>query len=135
MTVFSFIIPLFIAWMVLAIIGARAIRFMSPLVRFLLGFSFFLVTAGAGYLFTEFVINKGPDDWGSMWHAGYPLSAKYGTFHDASYSLHSFDKDTDGSGSGTYHIRFQYNDHSGMILSHYNKTTRKFDSDEIDPDK
>jgi hypothetical protein len=135
MTVFSLVIPLFVAWMVLAVIWARVIRFTPFPVQCLLGFSFFLGTMGAGYLFTEFGINKGPDDWGSMWHAGYPLSAKYGKFEDASYTLNTFEKDPDGSGSGTYRVRFDYNHHAGTILCHYDRTTGKFDHDEIIPDK
>ena len=135
MTVFSLVIPLFVVWMILAVIWARVIRFTPLPVQFLLGFSFFLGTVGAGYLFTEFVINKGPDDWGSMWHAGYPLSAKYGKFQSASYTMNAFDKDPNGSGSGTYHVHFEYNDHTGVILCHYDKPTGKFDHDEIDPDK
>jgi len=135
MTIFLLVIPLFIVWMILAIVWSRAIRFAPWPVRFLLGFFFFLCTVGAGYLVTEFGINKGPDDWGSMWHAGYPLSAKYGKFQSASYTLDSFEKDPGDSGSGTYHVRFEYNGKMGLVLCHYDKATGKFDRDEIVPDK
>jgi hypothetical protein len=94
----------------------------------------FLALSATGlYVFGEFVTNKGPDDWGAMWHAGYPLAAKYGKFEQTSYSMNVFDKDPDGSGSGTYHVHYVYNGHSGVILCHYDKATHKFDHDEIEP--
>lgn len=99
-----------------------------------LGFSVFTLFAIALYVFGEFIVNKGPDDWGSLWHSGYPLSAKYGKWHESSYELQSFEKDANGSGSGTYHVHFEYNQHTGVVLCHYDKLTGKFDSDQVVPD-
>jgi hypothetical protein len=88
-----------------------------------------LVAWAALLLSMEFVTNKGPDDLGALWHAGYPLSAKYGKMQHTSYTLESFSLE-DG-GSGTYDIRYNYNGHAGEILCHYSKPKRQFDRDQI----
>ena len=114
------------------LMSGRAV--MTAIMVFLvLGIIAFIATSG--YVVMEFVVNKGPDDWGSMWHAGYPLSAKYGKFQSSSYTMNTFEKDTNGSGSGTYRVHFEYNGHAGVVLCHYDKSTGKFDRDEIVSDK
>lgn len=100
--------------------------------RFVVSVTLFAIFAGSLYLLMEFGMNKGPDDIGAMWHAGYPVAAKYGMASANSYSVEDFQKDTDDSGSGTYKIRFKYGDHRGMILCHYDKAARKFDHDDIE---
>ena len=125
---------LFIIWTAVCVFAGLLSRRLLWPARFILTFICIGGLLAFGFGMTEFVINKGPDDWGSMWHAGYPLSAKYGKFQNASYTMNAFDKDTDGSGSGTYHLRFVYNGYRGTILCHYDKATGKFDHDEIVPD-
>ena len=96
-----------------------------------------LILCGWGCMFvlTQFIENKGPNDWGAMWYPRNILSEKYGQSQKGKWQTQSFDKDIDGSGSGTYRIHFEYGDHSGFILLHYDKVTGKFDRDEIVPDK
>jgi hypothetical protein len=130
-----FVLPLVLIWIVFCLVfGLISRRLLWP-ARSILIIGFLGSFVAVGYGVTEFIVNKGPDDWGSMWHAGYPLSAKYGPFQSASYTMTSFDKDPNGSGSGAYRVRFEYNGQSGTVLCHYDKATDKFDHDEIVPDK
>jgi len=140
-TILSIVLTvLAVGWMLLRLVmgfnhflqGGRAVMIFFVAMLFL---TVMIFGTAAIYVFGEFCINKGPDDWGSMWHAGYPLSAKYGKFQSASYTMNAFDKDPNGSGSGTYHVHFEYNGSTGTVLCHYDKTTGKFDHDEIVPDK
>jgi hypothetical protein len=108
--------------------------------RMLFGLGFMAVVLAAlayPYVLFEFIKNQGPDDFGAMHHTGELLTAKYGKPPSSQYQdvLQRFDLDGDASGSGTYRFRFICGDHSGVILAHYNKLTREFDKDEIEPDK
>jgi len=129
------VLPVALVWIVFCLFFGLFMRRLPGPARFVVVVVFIGSFLGLGYGFTEFVINKGPDDWGSMWHAGYPLAAKYGKAASQSYSMKSFDKDGDGSGSGTYHLQFKFDEHEGTILCHYNKATGNFDHDEIVPDR
>jgi len=130
---------LFVGWMAANLLAMLMLRRMPKPAAIVFGTFVAAVSVGSFmfglYFLGEFAINKGPDDWGSLWHAGYPLSAKYGKWQESSYESGNFDKDADGSGSGTYHVRFEYNGHTGVVLCHYDKATGKFDHDEIIPDK
>ena len=128
-------VTLFLGWMTFCLIASMVIRRLPGMSRVLMSLVMVAINAAvigvSGYVMTEYVFNKGPDDWGAMWHASYPLAAKYGTASHSSYRVLAFDKDPDGRGSGTYRIRFGRDEHRGLILCHYEMVTRSFDRDEI----
>jgi len=133
------IILLVAVWMIGNVFAILLLKRMPKPAAMVFGAFVALISLGSFafgiYVFGEFVVNKGPDDWGSLWHAGYPLAKQYGARQECSYVGGAFDKDPDGSGSGTYHVHFDYNDHTGVVLCHYDKASGKFDHDEIVPDK
>jgi hypothetical protein len=138
MNAFWLVIPVFLGWMALGVFAVLVLKRMAGLARFVAGMIFTVILVGGFalglYVLGEFVANKGPDDWGALWHAGYPLAAKYQSSNDTSYEGKGFEKDPDNSGSGTYLTHFSYAGHTGIVRSHYNVTTHKFDHDEIMPD-
>jgi hypothetical protein len=139
MPVLWFVLPVFLAWFCLGIVAVVVQRSIpGKPARMIFGALSAVILIGTFslglYVFVEFIVNKGPDDWGALWHAGYPLAAKYGKSEDSSFSGKGFEKDPDNSGSGTYLTNFKYAGHTGVVHSHYNVTTHKFDHDEIVPD-
>ena len=124
------LLPIFWAWKQRSKLGSMNPAFIV-LPILLVGLATSVVGIGAIYVLGEFVINVGPDDWGAAWHAGYPLSDKYGSVDNRTCQNVGFDKDVDGSGSGTYRVHYGYGVYAGIVRCHYNKVTRNFDHDEI----
>ena len=98
-------------------------------------FGFFAL--GFLYSVVEFIRNKGPDDWGAIFHAMYVPQEKYGPLESPQITIGNYDfvKDPGDQFSGTYHFRYRCAGQNGAVLFHYDKATGKFDRDEIVPDK
>jgi hypothetical protein len=83
------------------------------------------------YVRTEFVDNKGPDDFGAISYAYHDLGKRYGSRDGkASLQVIEFKKQASGK-NGLYEVTFDWNSKEGVLLIDYSPDSPHFESEGV----